>query len=165
MRKGRLTMTRKQIIFCSGCASLFFIRGQKPLCVATAGFVEGTLRSRVDIVGLTSAEKRNLRNGCSYRKIVSIHAWQVKRWLLERMAENGNKIKQGNISDYSLEEEAQQKVKLQINETQGKPGKQQKEEFPKGSPGEGTRNSQEPDKKKAKSPSKVKTSSRIKKGK
>jgi len=165
-------MKRKQMIFCSGCANLFFIKGQKPVCVATARFVKGTLRSRVDIVGLTSAEKRNLRNGCGYRKVVSVHAWQVKRWVLERMAEDGNKIKQGDISDYSLEEEAQQKVKLKDNEAQCKlseaqckPDKQQEEEFPKGSPGEGTHNSQKPSKKKAKGPSKAKTPSRIKKGK
>lgn len=108
-------MRRCSKVYCSGCAHLFVIKGEQPLCVATAGFIEGPLRSKIDVLGLISAEKRNLKNDCGHRKPVSIHAWEVKRWLLRRMS-NGIEIKEGSLTDYPIEEESDYKQKLKESE-------------------------------------------------
>jgi len=162
-------MKRYSKVFCNCCACLFVIKGEKPLCVATAEFVEGPLRNKIDVVGLKLAEKRNLKNNCDYRKNVSLRAWEIKRWLLGRMRNGGSKVEAGNLSGYTIEEEARQKNKFKVNggQEQGKKttGKK-KPEFPKGSPGEGTYNSQSPaSKSKTLSKTEVKSSTRVRKRK
>lgn len=147
-------MRRHDEVFCNGCACLFIIKGEKPLCVATGVFVGGPLRRKIDVVGIISAEKRNAKNDCDYHMTVSRQAWEIKRWLLGRMRNDVNKVEAGNLADYTIEEEARQKNKLKVNEDQkqSKKHSKKKPEFPKGSPGEGTYNDQGPE---TKSPAKT----------
>lgn len=102
---------RKNKVFCYGCANLLYVEGSEaPLCVATAGFVEGPIRQKIDVVGVKHAEVRNVRNNCMYWKAVDLHAWQIKRWLIWRM-NNGStkKVAQANISAYPVKKEQDNK--------------------------------------------------------
>jgi len=96
MRRGK--------VFCAGCANLFIIGS--PMCMATAKFVEGPLRRKIDVVGATSAERRNIRNNCLFRVGVSLQAWRLKRWLLWRLNDDRKKqIKEVSLQDYPVKEE------------------------------------------------------------
>lgn len=99
---------RKRKVFCEGCASLLFLPGMPPQCVATAEFVQGPLRRRIDVTGRVPAERRNLKNDCPYRETVSLRAYQLKRWILWRVNNEGreNRFKEGSIKDYSVAHES-----------------------------------------------------------
>lgn len=107
-------------VFCNGCASLLVITGTvQPLCVARAGFIEGPLRKRIDVIGVIPAENRNKKNNCNLRAPVSLHAWQVKRWLVWRMNDGNSedqKIKAKNLKEYSVGDEASNKKAFEIEE-------------------------------------------------
>jgi len=107
---------KKYKVHCIGCASLFFLEGKKnrPLCVATVKFVEGPLRKKIDVLGVTSAEERNVHNDCEYRRAISRRAWEIKKWLLWRLNDDGNKerIKKADLQDYSVKKEFDRKREI-----------------------------------------------------
>lgn len=98
---------RKQKVFCDGCAHLLYIPGLPPQCVATAEFVEGPLRRRINVVGRAPAEKRNAHNDCTYREPVSLRAYHLKKWILWRANDEGRRdeIKEADLREYSVKEE------------------------------------------------------------
>jgi hypothetical protein len=120
-------MKKEQKVFCRGCANLLLIEGQPPQCVATAEFIEGPLRERIDVSGRVAAEKRNRHNDCTYREVVSLRAYQLKRWILWRMNDEGrsDKYRPGRLGDYSVglerkkykEYEAIEKIDEQSDDT------------------------------------------------
>lgn len=97
-------MRKKRKVFCSGCANLLYIQGMPPQCVATAEFVAGPLRPRINVVGRVPAEKRNLHNDCPYREAVSIRAYRLKRWILWRANNEGrwSGVKEENLKEYPV---------------------------------------------------------------
>lgn len=102
---------RKSKVFCSGCANLFILGGENPpMCMATAEFVSGPIRRKVDVKGVESAIRRNVRNDCEYRVIVSLRAWELKRWLLWRL-NDGSKKRIGEIGlrEYPVKKEYDRK--------------------------------------------------------
>lgn len=108
-RKGR------HKVFCEGCAYLLYLGGTAPLCVATAEFVEGPLRPRIEVVGVVSAEKRNVHNDCEFRVSVSRKAWKIKKWLIGRLNygnTEGKRIEEVGISEYNYSKEYQRKKNL-----------------------------------------------------
>jgi hypothetical protein len=102
---------RKRKSYCSGCANLFYLSDRcMPLCVATAEFVNGPLRKRIEVVGVTSAEARNVKNDCGYQSVVSLRAWKVKRWLLWRLNDGSeSRIEEADLSRYSVKREHDRK--------------------------------------------------------
>ena len=70
------------------------------MCVATAEFVAGPIRSRIGIEGVASAERRNLNNDCPYfrRKILETPKIRdLKAWVRRDL--NGQ---EGKLGDYSV---------------------------------------------------------------
>jgi hypothetical protein len=72
-----------------------------------AKFVDGPLRRRIDITGRLPAEKRNINNDCGCREVVSLHAFQLKRWIIWRMNDEGKgkSIQEVSLKDYSVSKE------------------------------------------------------------
>jgi len=108
---------RKRKVYCIGCANLLVLSGTEshvPLCVATAKFVNGPLRTRVDVVGAISAEKRNIINNCEHRTSISRRAWEFKKWLLWRLNSDGNseEVKKADLQDYSVKREFDRKKEI-----------------------------------------------------
>lgn len=105
--RGIPIMVRKRNkVYCDGCAHLLLTDTLPPQCVATAKFIEGPLRKRIDVHGRVPAEKRNIKNNCGYREIASLRAYQLKRWILWRLnnSDTGRKTtKKINLDDYSVE--------------------------------------------------------------
>lgn len=102
-------------VHCANCAHLFYLGGDtRPLCVATAMFVAGPIRKKVEVVGVVSAEERNLLNDCHFKQRFSLRARDVKRWLLWRLnnGNTGKSIGQLKIDEYSVETEYDRKRKL-----------------------------------------------------
>lgn len=97
-------MRKRRKVFCSGCANLLYIPGLPPQCVATAEFVSGPLRPRINVVGRVPAEKRNRYNDCQYRESVSVRAYRLKRWILWRANNEGRwrSVKEENLKEYSV---------------------------------------------------------------
>ena len=99
-------MKKKPLIYCHKCAHLLLIKtktGALPLCVATAKFLPGPIRSRVDIAGVTGAVKRNLLNDCVYYRnklFTSKYINDVKTWVREDI-----NAAEATIKDYSIESE------------------------------------------------------------
>jgi len=100
-------MRKRGPVFCSGCANLFYVGGAtKPLCVATAKFIHGPLRQKIEVVGVKLAEGCNVANLCEYRASVSLQAWKLKRWLLGRLSDASEKrIKEVSLRDYPIKKE------------------------------------------------------------
>lgn len=100
-------MFDRREVFCEGCANLFIAPGIPPQCVATAEFVSGPLRERIDVEGRVPAERRNLHNDCGYRRTISLRAHQLKRWLLWRMNDEGrlNEFKEVDLKHYPVQTE------------------------------------------------------------
>ena len=98
---------KRSRVYCSGCAHLLLLPGSPPQCVATANFVDGPLRRRINIIGRVPAEKRNIKNNCGWFEIVSIKAFQLKRWIIWRMNDEGrgSEIQKANLCDYSVSKE------------------------------------------------------------
>jgi len=105
---------KKRRTFCAGCANLFFVGGKtKPLCVATAEFVGGPLRRKIEVISVMSAEMRNIKNDCGRRISVSIRAWEIKRWLLWRLSDgNEKRVGEVGLRDYSVEKEHNRKREI-----------------------------------------------------
>jgi len=107
---------KKYKVHCIGCANLFFLDGKKnyPLCVATAKFVEGPLRKKIDVLDVISAEERNIHNDCKYRKAISRRAWEIKKWLLWRLNNDGNekRIEKADLQNYSVKKEFDRKREI-----------------------------------------------------
>ena len=82
-------MGQKSKVFCSGCAHLLLLKDLRPLCVATAKFVPGPLRSEIDVAGYVEATLRNKNNDCQYRQSVSLNAYRLKRRMVAKALENG----------------------------------------------------------------------------
>jgi hypothetical protein len=102
---------RKPKVFCAGCANLFILGGENPpMCMATAEFVSGPIRRKIDVKGVESAIRRNIRNDCEYRISVSLRAWELKRWLLWRL-NDGSKKRIGEIGlrEYPVKKEYDRK--------------------------------------------------------
>lgn len=107
MRKRK----RRKKVFCAGCANLFILGGENPpMCVATASFVVGPLRGKIDVQGVESAIVRNIHNDCEYKTFVSLRAYELKRWILWRL-NNGVKKQIGEVDlrDYSVKKEYDRK--------------------------------------------------------
>lgn len=101
---------RKHNVFCEGCAHLFIVKDLAPMCVALAKFVKGPLRQKIDVLHVTSAESRNIKNNCGYKSGVSIQAWEFKRWLLRRFNYDDKKrFEEINLREYSVKEEYDRK--------------------------------------------------------
>jgi hypothetical protein len=102
---------KSERVFCEGCAHLFLVKGIKyPMCVATAKFVEGPLRSKIDVKGVTAAEARNIRNDCTYKTVISKQAWEFKRWLVRRFKhDDKEQFKEIELRLYPIQEEYKQK--------------------------------------------------------
>lgn len=106
---------RKAKVFCFGCANLFMVGGKQgketpPMCIATAEFVEGPLRRKIDVFGVMSAERRNIKNDCVHRLCVSIRAWELKRWLLWRLNDGSKKrIEEIDPREYPVKKEYDRK--------------------------------------------------------
>lgn len=99
-------MRRRKTVYCAGCAHLFLLPGFPPQCVATAEFVGGPLRKRIDVVGRVPAERRNLHNDCEYREIASLRAWRLKRWVLWRLSDGREEsIDEQSLKSYPVSEE------------------------------------------------------------
>jgi hypothetical protein len=100
-------------VTCKGCANLLLLKSGNclSLCVATVNFVPGPLRKKMDITGLTVAEKRNRRNNCKLYTPVSFRAWDLKRFILGRLNNVNKGYKRISIKEYpfSTEQEKQQK--------------------------------------------------------
>ena len=105
---------KKRRTFCAGCANLFFVGGKtKPLCVATAEFVGGPLRRKIEVISVMSAEMRNIKNDCGRRISVSIRAWEIKRWLLWRLSDgNEKRVGEVGLRGYSVEKEHNRKREI-----------------------------------------------------
>lgn len=114
-------MISKKKIYCTGCANLFVVgsfkvKASSPMCVATAEFVAGPLRKKINVIGVEDAVIRNIRNDCVCRASVSLHAWELKRWLLWRLNNGGKKeIGEVNLKGYPVDSE--QKFKNRIIES------------------------------------------------
>ena len=103
----------KHIVFCEGCANLFYIEGAPPSCIATAEYIYGPLRSKIDMGGITSAEKRNRRNNCKLRSSVSLSAWDKKKWLLWRLSNGSDEeIRESKLYKYPISTEAENRKKV-----------------------------------------------------
>ena len=103
---------KKMPVYCKGCANLLFLPGFPPQCLATAEFVIGPLRDKIDVIDREVAEKRNFRNNCKYRKGWSLRAYRLKKWILWRINDEGRKrpkIREGCLKDYSVGEECGKK--------------------------------------------------------
>jgi hypothetical protein len=83
------------------------------MCLATAGFVEGPLRSRIDVTNRTFAEVRNKDNNCGYRIAVSLRAYKIKKWMLGRInyGNTEEEIKESPLGEYAIESEIANKSK------------------------------------------------------
>lgn len=107
---GGSVVSRRRV-FCRGCANLLYVGGRtRPMCVASAQFVQGPLRKRIDVEGVVSAESRNRNNDCTYYTFASMRAWEVKRWLLWRLndgvEEKGRRATERSIEEYPISAEA-----------------------------------------------------------
>lgn len=103
---------KRKPVFCKGCANLLLIPGFAPQCLASATFISGPLRAKVDIKGRVSAEKRNLWNDCKYRRRLSLLAYRLKKWILWRVNDEGRKrpkLREEHLKDYSVEIEGTKK--------------------------------------------------------
>ena len=81
-----------------------------PLCVATAGFVAGPIRSRIGVNGIASAETRNLNNDCPYFRMKILETPKIrdlKEWVRSDL--DGT---EGKLEDYSVEEEGRRVKEL-----------------------------------------------------
>ncbi len=110
---------KRSKVYCSGCAYLLLLPGTPPQCVATAEFVDGPLRSRIDVRGRVPAEKRNLKNDCGWREGVSLRAYRLKRWILWRMNNEGknNEVQEASLRDYSVSKEGDRSKAYRGEET------------------------------------------------
>lgn len=106
---GGLNLSKRRV-FCKGCANLLYVGGRtKPMCVATAEFIHGPLRKRIDVEGVVSAETRNGSNDCGLYAFASMKAWELKRWLLWRLndgVEEKRRAIKRNIEEYPISAEA-----------------------------------------------------------
>lgn len=102
---------RKYGVYCAGCAYLFLMPGGAPQCLATADFVRGPIRSKIDVVGRVPAEKRNSNNDCPYRQPVSLRAWEMKRWILWRLSDGEDKLRERKIKEYPIQDEYRRTLK------------------------------------------------------
>jgi len=111
MRKSKVFKGHK--VFCDGCSFLLYIPEMgSPLCVAGCLFKDGPLRKRIDLIGMSNAEKENAHNDCLRRRGVSKRAWEIKRWILWRMNDGTSKeVKPAKLSEYSVQAEHKGKVK------------------------------------------------------
>lgn len=104
---------KRHKVYCAGCANLFLVKGYAPLCVATAQFVEGPIRDKIDVVDVVPAERRNIKNDCGYRERVSLRAWELKRWLLWRINDgNEGRVKEIPVRDYPVKREHERKKRF-----------------------------------------------------
>ena len=101
----------KRLVFCKGCSNLFYLGGAtKPMCLGQAEFVHGFLRKRIEVLGIVAVEKTNAHNDCPYRTVISLHAYEIRKWLLWRLNDgNEAKIKEAPLSAYAVGKEAQRK--------------------------------------------------------
>jgi hypothetical protein len=99
-------MKRRGKVYCEGCANLFVLPKIPPDCVATAEFVEGPLRRKIDVTGKVKAEKRNLNNNCSYHRRFRPKAREIKNWLLWRLNDGSTaKVEETTLSNYPVDQE------------------------------------------------------------
>jgi hypothetical protein len=90
--------------------------------VATAEFVEGPLRRKIDVTGMTKAEKRNLNNNCSYHRRFLPKAREIKNWLLWRLNDGSTaKVEETTLTSYSVNHECER-----IEEECGRRAKKEK---------------------------------------
>lgn len=111
-----MRLRRKSRVHCAGCANLFYLGGEThPMCVATAEFIGGPIRDKVEVTGVVSAERRNAHNNCPYRKGVSRRAYNIKRWLLWRLNDGNTEgqVTEKRIEEYPVDEEYSIKRKLE----------------------------------------------------
>jgi hypothetical protein len=93
-----------------------------PDCVATAEFVEGPLRRKIDVTGMMKAEKRNLNNDCSYHRRFRPKAREIKNWLLWRLNDGSTaKVEETTLTSYAVTDESKQ-----IEEERGRRAKKEK---------------------------------------
>jgi hypothetical protein len=93
--------------FCKNCAYLVIMPdATPPKCLATAHYVKGPIRSRIDVVGMVSAEYRNIGNDCRYWTPFSPRSVAMKRWLLWRL-KDAVEDTQGfrKVTEYPIEAE------------------------------------------------------------
>jgi hypothetical protein len=100
----KLRQPPKHKVHCGSCAFFFYTEKLGPLCVATAKFRDGPIRKKIDLIGVKSAEERNIHNDCQLYESVSLSAWQMKRWLLRRLTD-GEKAGYKHIETYDPKEE------------------------------------------------------------
>lgn len=99
---------KKKKVYCKGCAYLFLLDGiDRPLCLASAEFVNGPLRDKVNVSGSVFAEKRNKKNNCTLRQSVSLKAYALKKWMLrsDHADGTGKQVKQKTLRDYPVKQE------------------------------------------------------------
>ena len=73
--------------YCNRCTFLFLIEGKRPMCLLKAKWVGGALRERVDVRGIMAAEMRNAFNTCTGKRLISIRAVSMKRFMLASLQE------------------------------------------------------------------------------
>lgn len=112
---GKQRRRRRRSVHCLGCAHFMVLPNAKggvdPVCVATAEFVSGPLRSRINVTGVVSAEERNINNDCGFRQSVSIVAYKLKLYMHGRLP-GGKKANRRRIKDYSYKAEDERRQAL-----------------------------------------------------
>jgi len=98
-------MKSKKEMYCRKCMYLLLLKRQNvlPLCVATARFLGGPLREKMNVRGMVPAEKRNRKNNCLYFRLKIFEYKRVKE-LKEWVRRNLNAEK-ATLKEYPVEAE------------------------------------------------------------
>ncbi len=98
-------MKSKKEMYCRKCMYLLLLKRKNvlPLCVATARFLGGPLREKMNVGGLVFAEKRNRKNNCLYFRLKIFEYKRVKE-LKEWVRRNLNAEKAA-LKEYPVEAE------------------------------------------------------------